>query len=152
MEIQTKFYGPVSYEAQETVVFPAGLPGFERYTQFLPLQPAGSVFGCLQSLEDPMLAFVIISPYKVCPDYSIRLTAEDVQALKLEKLEDAEMLAIVSIRPKLEDSSVNLQAPLVINKVSRIGRQVLAPESGYPIRFPLWEKETVANCGCSVNS
>jgi flagellar assembly factor FliW len=152
MEMQTKFYGKVNFEEQDILNFPAGLPGFEKYEQFILLQPTDSVFGCLQSVDEPALAFVTISPYKVCPDYSIRLTNDDVQKLQLKKADDAELLAVVSIRPKMEDSSVNLQAPLVINRASRIGQQVLLPESGYPIRFSLWDKSTVSEYRCSVNS
>lgn len=149
MELETKYYGTVSYQADELIRFPAGLPGFEKNTNFLVLQSDDSIFGCLQSVDDPNLAFVLISPYLVCSDYSIHLPTEDVQVLQLTGPEEAELLAVVSVRSNIEESSVNLQAPLVINKNKRLGRQALLPETGYPIRHMLWNKEAVAQYRCS---
>lgn len=149
MELHTKFYGTVNYEENETIRFNAGLPGFEERKSFLYLHAEGSIFGCLQSVEDPQLAFVVMSPYVICPDYSINLPADDTKALKLNSAEDALVLAIVSIREKMEESSANLQAPIIIHQMDRTGRQVLLPDAGYPVRYPLWKKEGIANSRCS---
>lgn len=148
MDIQTKFYGPVTFEENELVTFPAGLPGFEECHRFLLLQPEESIFGCLQSVDDPNLAFVTASPYLFCSDYSIDLTGESVQTLKLNRPEDAVIFVIATIREKIEESTINLQAPIVVNKVSRIGRQEILSDSGYSIRFPLWKKDVVNNSQC----
>lgn len=43
MDIQTKFYGSVSFQENELINFPEGLPGFEDCHRFLLLQPEGSV-------------------------------------------------------------------------------------------------------------
>lgn len=149
MELHTKFYGVISCEEKEAIEFPLGLPGFEDKKRFLHLQPEDSIFGCLQSIEDPSLAFVVISPYIICPEYNINLTQDDIQALKLNKADEALVLSIVSIREKIEESTANLQAPIVLHRKDLIGRQVLLPESGYPIRFPLWKKDGVLNIRCS---
>lgn len=149
VELHTKFYGTVSYTDNETIQFPGGLPGFEERRSFLYLHPEDSIFGCLQSVEEPQLAFVVISPYVICPDYSINLPSDDTKALKLNAAEDALILAIVSIREKLDESSANLQAPVIIHMKDRTGRQVLLPDSGYPVRYPLWKKDGSASSRCS---
>jgi flagellar assembly factor FliW len=149
MELKTKFYGVVNCLQEDIIDFPSGLPGFEECKAFVLFQPKESIFACLQSVDDPGLAFVVISPYALCTDYSINLPAEDTKALQLQSPSDALVLAIVCIREKMEDSSANLQAPVVIHKTCGLGRQVILPESGYPVRFPLWKKDAIANCRCS---
>lgn len=149
MELHTKFFGTISFEENETIRFDSGLPGFEERKTFLYLQTEESIFGCLQSVEEPQLAFVVISPYVICPDYSINLPADETKALNLNAAEEALVLTIVSIREKMEESSANLQAPIIIHRSQCTGRQVLLPESGYPVRFPLWKKDGVANACCS---
>ncbi|HHZ19609.1 MAG TPA: flagellar assembly protein FliW [Firmicutes bacterium] len=149
MDIQTKFYGSVSFQENELINFPEGLPGFEDCHRFLLLQPEGSVFRCLQSVDNPAVAFVTVSPHLFYPEYSIDLPEESVQALGLKSPEDAVVLGIATIREKLEDSTINLQAPIVINKESRLGRQEILPDSGYAIRCPLWKKDDVKKFQCS---
>ena len=149
MELKTKFYGVVNCLQEDIIKFPWGLPGFEESNAFVLLQPKESIFGCLQSVDDSELAFVVISPYALCADYNINLSAEDTKALQLQSPSDALVMSIVCIREKMEESSANLQAPVVIHKTCGLGRQVLLPESGYPVRFPLWKKEAVANYRCS---
>jgi flagellar assembly factor FliW len=142
MKVKTKFFGEVEVTADEIIQFPAGLPGFEAEKEFVYLHPEDSVFGCLQSCHQPDTAFIVVSPFKVCPDYDFVLAEEKREELAIEKLEEVLVLAIVTIPPgKPEEATVNLYAPIIINTTVKKGMQIILSESGYPMRFKLWAKE-----------
>ena len=128
MKVKTKFFGEVEVAADEIIQFPAGLPGFEAEKEFVYLHPEDSVFGCLQSCHQPDTAFIVVSPFKVCPDYDFVLAEEKREELAIEKLEEVLVLAIVTIPPdKPEEATVNLYAPIIINTtVKRVCR--LSPQ------------------------
>lgn len=142
MKVKTKFFGEVEVTAEEIIHFPEGLPGFETEKEFVHFQPEDSVFGCLQSCQHPETAFIVLSPFKVCPDYDFELDEEKREALAIKKLEEVLVLTIVTIPPgKPEEATVNLYAPVVINTTVKKGMQVVLSESGYPVRFYIWKKE-----------
>ncbi|HHW12620.1 MAG TPA: flagellar assembly protein FliW [Firmicutes bacterium] len=146
MKVKTKFYGEVEVAAEEIIHFPDGLPGFETEKEFVYLREEDAVFGCLQSCHHPETAFIVLSPFKVCPDYDFELDEEKREALAIEKLEEVLVLTIVTIPPgKPEEAMVNLYAPVVINTTVKKGMQVILSESGYPLRFNLWKKESATS-------
>lgn len=143
MKVKTKFYGEVEVDPEGIFHFPAGLPGFEEDKEYLFIQHEDSVFGCLQSCRQVETAFIVLSPFLICPDYDFELTAAQQEELEISKLEEVLVLAIVTIPPgKPEEATINLQAPIVINKTTKKGMQVILGESGYPLRCPLWAKQT----------
>ncbi len=87
MQIDTKYFGPVEYEHEDLLTFPNGLFGFESEHRFLPLPFAGSNGSllCLQSVSTPALAFVVMDPFSLCPDYSPVLSPEELQLLGAEE-------------------------------------------------------------------
>jgi flagellar assembly factor FliW len=139
MKINTKFCGTVEYEAKTVLHFPQGIPGFETSQQFIHVQPENSVFSSLQSLEDPEVAFVVISPFTICPEYTFQLNDEITEKLQLTKVDDALILGIITIpNGNLKAATVNLQAPLVINLQTNTGVQVILTDGIYPLRMSIW--------------
>ena len=142
MKIKTKFYNEIEVAEEKVFLFPQGLPGFPDERRFVLLQEEGSFFGCLQSADNPEVAFIVITPYEVCPDYEIELDDTVTEELELTAPEDVLLLAIVTIPPgRPEDATVNLQAPLVLNTARRRGSQVIIADCGYPLRLRRWAKE-----------
>ena len=71
MTIQTD-YGMVEYEESDLLIFPDGLFGFPKLTQYLLLylnEDDDSML-LLQSVEECKVGFVLINPFLLCPDYS----------------------------------------------------------------------------------
>jgi flagellar assembly factor FliW len=142
MEIKTKFFGTVDSDAKDIIDFPEGIPGFEQTRRFLWYQPENSVFSCLQALNQTEVAFITISPFLTCADYAFDLEESIVDQLELKKLEDALLLALVTIpKGNLQKSTVNLKAPVIINAKTRRGCQVILNDE-YPLRVPLVDSET----------
>jgi flagellar assembly factor FliW len=140
MKISTKFYGTIDFDEPNVIRFPQGIPGFENERLFGIIQTENSVFQCLQSLTHPEIAFILISPFLICPDYSFNLSEAVSEQISLYKLEDALILGIVTIPSNnTKAATVNLQAPVVVNLKAGLGTQVILLEEFYPMRLPIWD-------------
>ncbi|HTH47878.1 MAG TPA: flagellar assembly protein FliW [Candidatus Limnocylindria bacterium] len=117
---------------------PYGLLGFEQLKQYqLISNPDEAPFGWLQVLNDPGLAFLVVSPFDVLTTYAPDIGADDAKSIGLEKPEDAELLNIVTLRAGGQ-SSVNLKGPIVVNRHTLVAKQVIpANAADYSLRHPL---------------
>jgi flagellar assembly factor FliW len=124
--------------ASETVIhLPAGLLGFESIKRYLLTRTEDGPFYWLQAENDSSLSFLVISPFDVEPDYAPDIPNEDVRSLGIECPDDVLLFNIVTLRPN-GVSTVNLKGPIVINRFSRIGKQVIIGNSSeYSVQHPL---------------
>jgi flagellar assembly factor FliW len=121
------------------VTFPAGLPGFPHAHRFEVVSwgPAGSPFLLLSSLEERDIAFVVVPPWVFYPEYDFELDADTAERLALNAAQDAVVFAVVTLRERLEDSTLNLLGPIVVNRSTHEAAQVVLPSAGYSARAPL---------------
>jgi flagellar assembly factor FliW len=119
--------------------FPAGLPGFPDAHRFelAPWGPAGSPFLLLSSSDDPDVGFVVVPPWVFYPDYEFELDSGTAERLGLAEAEDAVVFAVVTLRDRPEDSTLNLLGPIVVNRFTHEAAQVVLPSAGYSVRAPL---------------
>lgn len=112
-----------------------------------------SPFCWLQCVDDPDLAFAIVNPFIVKPDYEIELSNEVIETLEIEKEEDVAIFAIVVVPEDITKMTMNLRAPLVINVRNKKGMQVILDTEKYSIRHYIMEEiarqEVKANA-CTV--
>ena len=69
MELLTKARGKIEISEDRLITIPEGLFGFEDYTKFALVDSDYEPFIWLQSCEDPNLAFLIVDPFLICPQY-----------------------------------------------------------------------------------
>jgi flagellar assembly factor FliW len=121
------------------ITFPAGLPGFPHAHRFLvaPWGPAGSPFLLLSSTEDADVGFVVVPPWVFYPEYDFELDNGTAERLALATAEDADVFAVVTLRERPEDSTLNLLGPIVVNRFTHEAAQVVLPSAGYSVRAPL---------------
>lgn len=139
MKIATKFLGEVEVANEDIVTFPEGIPGFSEVTKFvlLPLDQ-DLPLALLQATENAELGFVVAYPFVFKADYAFDLSMEDSEVLVAEREEDLVTYAIVTLKEKLSDSTMNLLAPVVINMKKKVGKQIVLSDSkAYPLRFSL---------------
>jgi len=120
------------------VRIPTGLLGFEQIKQYLLIaNPGEEPFEWLQVKDNAALAFVVIDPFLVMPNYQPDIPQADVEFLGLEDPRDALLLNIVTVySPKR--ATANLKGPVVINRRTLIGKQVVLANAGvYSIQHPL---------------
>jgi len=122
----------------ETVVhLPAGLLGFESIKHYLLTRAEDGPFYWLQAENDTTLSFLVISPFEAMPEYAPDIPNEDVRSLGIECPDDVLLLNVVTLRPN-GVSTVNLKGPIVVNRFSRIGKQVIIGNSTtYSVHHPL---------------
>ena len=136
MEVRTTRFGVIEIAEDRVITFPKGLLGFPGQKRYCLLEPGDDAcFFWLQSLDEPSLAFVVTDPSLFVQDYSVPIRKEQMSDLGLEKLDDAQVFCIVN---KLEDQLTgNLQGPLVINTLGRVGEQMVLAEKRWTTRHPL---------------
>jgi flagellar assembly factor FliW len=119
------------------VQLPLGLLGFEQIkTYSLITKPDQEPFLWLAVPEGEDLAFLVVPPSFVMPDYAPDLSDEDVDFLEIRNPNDAIVLNIVTLRSE-GSATVNLKGPIVINRHTMIGKQVVLSRSDYPIQHPI---------------
>lgn len=136
MEVRTVRFGVIDIAEDRVITFPKGILGFAGHKRFCLLEPGeDACFFWLQSVDDPALAFVVTDPAIFVPEFTVPIRPEQMQDLALGKLEDAQVFVIVN---KIENQLTgNLQGPLVVNTLSKVGEQFVLAEKRWTTRHPL---------------
>lgn len=120
------------------LVFEKGLPGFENYKNFeINEIEENQKFKVINSIDDKNIGFIAVSPFDIKKDYEIKLDDDTINSLKIDKPEEVLLLNIVTLGKKLENSTVNLKAPLVISIKNNLGVQLILQDDKYNIKEPL---------------
>jgi flagellar assembly factor FliW len=124
--------------ADNRLHLPAGILGFEQFKDYMLLaNPAEAPFAWLRVTENASLAFVVVNPFLVMPDYTPDIPDADVELLGLKESNDALLFNIVTVWGP-NRASVNLKGPIVINRHTHVGKQVIiANASNYSVQHPL---------------
>ena len=138
MEVQTTRFGVVEVSDDRVITFPKGLLGFGELKQYCLLQPSDEAcFFWLQCVDDPDLAFVITDPSLFVPEYAVPIRNEQMEDLRLESVDDAQIFVIVNkVGTRLTG---NLQGPLVVNTRNKVGEQFVLAEKRWTTRHDLME-------------
>lgn len=127
-----------------TFALPAGLIGFETYRQAELLYESDNLPFLWLKLTGPRdsLHFVVIEPGGIVANYEPELFDEHALELDLRDPGEAMILNIVTLRRTTPlEATVNLIGPIVINRRTRTGRQVvIANYSRYSAHHSLIEK------------
>lgn len=123
---------------ENIIQMPSGLLGFEEIKEYVLLSnEAEAPFHWLQVLNDPNLAFLVINPFLVHPNYQPDIPDEEAITLGLESPQQALLYNIVTLKPGGR-ATVNLKGPIVVNRVSLIAKQVVPMNaSEYDLHYPL---------------
>ncbi|SEN23965.1 flagellar assembly factor FliW [Terribacillus saccharophilus] len=137
MIIETKYFGSTKVDEEKVIRFEKGLPGFLDEKAFVLIDfPDNPVFQILQSTTTPPVAFVVTSPYHFKKEYAFDLAEQVKEELGITKLEQVNVLSILTLRDPFVESTINLQAPLIINTDSLVGQQIILSEE-YSSRTPM---------------
>lgn len=149
MKLQTKYFGTIEYEPEDLVSFPQGLFGFEEEHSFLILPFEGGGLLCLQSAETPALAFVVLDPFSLRPDYSPELSEQELRSLGASDSHELGYYILCVVRDPVSESTVNLRCPVAVHPETRVARQVILETTAYDMRHPLAEfgrREEATSC------
>ncbi|RCX14781.1 flagellar assembly factor FliW [Anaerobacterium chartisolvens] len=142
MKLNTKNFGEIEINEGDIIYFPEGLPAFEAINKFVLLgnMEEDTPFCWLQSVERGELAFVVVDPRAVKPDYEADVSDDDIKLLEIEGDSRVLIYSIVVIPEDISKMTANLQAPILINTRNNKAKQVVLQNSRYSIRHFIAEE------------
>lgn len=140
MKFDTTRFGEIEIENEDIIVFSEGLPGFEEEKQFVLIPyDQSSPFFFLQSVQAKELAFLLISPFDFCAEYSFELDDGIVDELEIAAENDIVVYSIVTMHgSEIKKMTANLLAPVVINIKNKKARQVVLDNTKFTTRYNIF--------------
>lgn len=143
MIIHTSMWGELDTPESNIYHFPKGIPGFEEEHRFALIHEENNPFVYMQSLKQENLTFVVVDPFDFYPDYEFELPDSDAEELRIK--DALSVKCMITVKEKIEESSINLLAPLVFNPQERLGKQVVLQGVSYCTKHRLWNDSTDEN-------
>lgn len=135
MAIASEF-GDLTVEPEDVYHFPEGLPAFETEDAFVLLErePIRPIL-CLQSVRTRRLKFYCVPVKVLCPDYVLALESShrDILGLAAAGSVPDESLLCLAILTFSQGgaTTANLLSPVVLNRKTKRGCQVVQTDSPY---------------------
>jgi flagellar assembly factor FliW len=104
-------------------------------TKYQPEDGSASPFLLLQC-QDENISLPVLDPHWIVPDYQFSIAPDVLAYLKATAVEELSTLVIVTVRDQVEDMTMNLQGPLVVNFTAQRGLQMVVEH--FPVRYPLF--------------
>ena len=139
MEIETLRFGKIPVEEEKVITFPKGILGFAKNKKYILFRHSeSSPFFWLQSVDDGDLAFVVMNPQLVKPDYSVDVEEGLLKELGVKASTDLEVVCIVTIpRNEPNKMTINLLGPVIINSQNRFAAQIICDKERYSHHYPV---------------
>lgn len=143
MKAKTRLFGTIDIEDEKVITLEGGMIGFPFLQKFTLIfdeekeKKATSIMW-LQSMDEGEVAFPVMHPNEIKPDYNP--TVNDEMLAPLGKLNDENtyVLVTVTVAAEAKEATVNLKAPIVINTDTKKGCQIIV-EDDYPVKFNLYQ-------------
>ena len=143
MIINTAKFGEIEVEDSRVFDFVLPIIGFNDLTKYIIIEPdKDTLFKWLQSVDEPALAFPIISVAALDYDYSVDLADNVISDLEITNAESLLVMNITSIpQDNPRGTTINLLAPLIFNLDNHKAGQIVLSGSGYDISYPMFKKD-----------
>ncbi|MCL4216360.1 MAG: flagellar assembly protein FliW [Candidatus Hydrogenedentes bacterium] len=137
MELETTRFGKVDIDPGEVITFTQPILGFQEHRRFVLMPGPSPALRWLQSITSGELAFILIDPKSIIPDYKIEISQHDLAELSLSDLSEGEVYTLVVVPDDASKIRTNLKAPIIMNLKQCLGKQVVLDRSDYPIQYYL---------------
>ena len=143
MKAITRIFGEIEIADEKIITMERGMIGFPNLNHFALIfdeekgQKQTSIMW-LQSMDDTDIAFPVMDPHAVKEDYNPNVNEEIVAPIGELNEENTFVLVTVTVPKKIEDFSVNLKAPIVVNMDNRKAVQLIV-EDDYPVKYKVYE-------------
>ena len=143
MKANTRIFGEITIEDDKIITLEKGMIGFPDLVHFALIydeekeEKYDSIMW-LQSMDESEVAFPVMVPNLVKEDYKPNVNEEVIPKLGDLNEENTYILVTVTVPKKVEDFSVNLKAPIVINMDNHKGVQVIV-EDDYPVKYKVYD-------------
>ena len=141
MTTETRLFGTITIEDEKLITFPEGIVGFPFLKQFALIHDAeneNAPIMWLQSMEEPTFAMPVIEPLLVVDNYNPTVNDEYMEPVGELAEDQIYSLVTITVPPQIENMSVNLKAPIVINMANNQAVQIIV-EDDYKVKHPIYE-------------
>lgn len=143
MRAITRLFGEIDIEEDKIITLEKGMIGLPDFRKFALIfdEEKGlkkSSVMWFQSMDDPETAFPVMQPNVVKPDYNPMVSSEILSTLGEMTEENTYVLVTLTASPKVEETTVNLKAPIVINTATKKGCQIIV-EDDYPVKYKIYD-------------
>ncbi len=144
--VKTKEYGDIQVSDENKIVFKKPIFGFEHLKEYyLILLEEPEQFSLLQSKDDENISFMLTQPRIFVSDYILDIDDTDAELLEIEDHKDIIDYAIVTIPEQIEDVTMNILGPIVINNKNNFAVQSISNTPHYSTKCRLFQKETIVD-------
>lgn len=118
------------------LAFIAPPPGFAPFVDFTlsDIDGAEGLYS-LEATQDAGIRLFVLDAAVFLPDYTPVISDEQSAALGLATAEDAAVLVVAN--PSDEATTMNLMAPIVVNRATGVSAQVILEGQNWPLRAEL---------------
>ena len=129
-----------STASRNRLKLPQGLFGFSEIREMELLYDQEELpFMWLREDKKDGLAFIVLEPGGIIPEYSVEITDADVEILGVTGAEDTMILNIVTLSPEQPGViSLNLVGPIIVNRLTLVAKQcIINNHEQYSARYVL---------------
>lgn len=143
MKADTRLFGEIDIAEDKIITMETGMIGFPNLRRFALIfdeekkQKSFSIMW-FQSMDDPDIAFPVVEPNGIRNDYHPTVSDELLHPLGRLTHENLYILTTVTVPKAVEDMSMNLKAPIIINTDTNRGCQLIV-EDDYPVKYKIYQ-------------
>ena len=143
MKAVTRLFGTIDVADDKIITMERGMIGFPNLTHFALIfdeEKKDKKFKImwLQSMDDGEVAFPVADPIQLKEDYKPLVNEEIIAPLGEMTEDNTYILVTVTVPKRVEDFSINLKAPIVINMDTNKGAQIIT-EDDYPVKYKVYD-------------
>ncbi len=144
MKIVTDYAGEVTFNEEQIIKMPKGFYGFPDSQEFVLIGEMSVEFPFVwfQSISEADVCFILTDPFLFVEDYNFEIDDEVVEKLNIKSVEDVQVFTTVVINRNIDDSTINLKSPIIINQNQRLAEQVVI-DADYPYKRKIFKDKAV---------
>lgn len=142
MKAKTRLFGEIEIEKEKIITMEQGIIGFPDLKHFTLVydseneEKSGIMW--LQSMDDGDISMPVMVPSDLISDYNPTVNNELLEPLGNLTPDNTYVLVTVTVPEKIEDISVNLKAPVIVNMDTNKGCQLIV-EDDYEVRHKIYD-------------
>jgi flagellar assembly factor FliW len=131
--VQTVIRGAMEVDERSLITFVTPLLGFDHLHRFLIYQTRPGPCSWLQAVEERQVSFCIYEPFKAGFDPAMAISAADVSDIGAQGVDDIDVYCVVVLKTDPDAHTINLRAPILVNRTARLAKQVILSDTRLPI-------------------
>ena len=143
MKAKTRLFGDIDIPEEKILTFEQGVLGFDDCKKFTIIYDTSknteSSISWLQCMDEPELAFPMISPFYVMEDYNPIVESEWLEPLGEVNEENIIIFVLMNIKSDVTKLTANMKAPIIINSDTRKAAQLIVENQDYEIKYNIYD-------------